>query len=167
MAVEVTSAQVRNKLEEALKLDLVGPEAGLGDPAETLSQAPSRWYLTGFLAPLDAPAEQRSTPRLTMIWIPAVSTALGSTTTWSLSMPRLLSRSICPVQSESASFCHTKQRTSTSTSAGGTISAKLTLPAGAWTRERDAKRRCRWIFPTNLDRPKETKVPTAQVFASH
>lgn len=59
MTVEVTSAHVRNKLVEALKLDLVGPEAGLGDAAETLSQAPSRWYLTGFLAPLDAPAEQR------------------------------------------------------------------------------------------------------------
>src|SRR5579871_5284975 len=59
MAVEVTSAQVRNKLVEALKLDLVGPEGGLGDAAEILPQSPSRWYLTGFLAPLDAPADQR------------------------------------------------------------------------------------------------------------
>ena len=60
MAVETTSAQVRSKLVHALKLDLVGPEAELGDPAEVLPQSPSRWYLTGFLAPLDAPPEQRS-----------------------------------------------------------------------------------------------------------
>jgi hypothetical protein len=60
MAAEKTSAQVRSKLVDALKLDLVGPEAELGDPAEVLPQSPSRWYLTGFLAPLDAPPEQRS-----------------------------------------------------------------------------------------------------------
>ena len=60
MPRETTSAQVRNKLVDALKLDLVGPEQGLGDAAEVLPQSPSRWYLTGFLAPLDAPAEQRS-----------------------------------------------------------------------------------------------------------
>ena len=60
MAAETTSAQVRSKLVNALKLDLVGPEADLGDPAEVLLQSPSRWYLTGFLAPLDAPPEQRS-----------------------------------------------------------------------------------------------------------
>ena len=60
MAAETTSAQVRSKLVDALKLDLVGPEADLGDPAEVLPQSPSRWYLTGFLAPLDAPPEQRS-----------------------------------------------------------------------------------------------------------
>ena len=60
MAAGMTSAQVRSKLVEALKLDLVGPEKDLGDLAEVLPQSPSRWYLTGFLAPLDAPAEQRS-----------------------------------------------------------------------------------------------------------
>jgi hypothetical protein len=60
MPPETTSAQVRNKLVDALKLDLVGPQADLGNPAEVLPQSPSRWYLTGFLAPLDAPAEQRS-----------------------------------------------------------------------------------------------------------
>src|SRR5580658_9798667 len=60
MPLETTSAQVRNKLVEALKLDLVGPEADLGNPAEILPQSPSRWYLTGFLAPLDAHPEQRS-----------------------------------------------------------------------------------------------------------
>jgi hypothetical protein len=55
----MTAAQVRRKLVEALQLDLVGPGAGLGDPAEVLPQSPSRWYLTGFLAPLDAAPEQR------------------------------------------------------------------------------------------------------------
>ena len=60
MAAEMTSAQVRSKLVDALKLDLVGPEKSLGDLAEVLPQSPSRWYLTGFLAPLDAPAERRS-----------------------------------------------------------------------------------------------------------
>src|SRR5579872_6470982 len=59
MAEEMTSAQVRSKLVNALKLDLVGPEADLGNPAEVLPQSPSRWYLTGFLAPLDAAPEQR------------------------------------------------------------------------------------------------------------
>jgi hypothetical protein len=55
----MTSAQVRGKLVEALKLDLVGPGQALGDPVEVLPQSPSRWYLTGFLAPLDATPEQR------------------------------------------------------------------------------------------------------------
>src|SRR4051794_652406 len=60
MATEMTSVQVRSKLVDALKLDLVGPEQDLGEATEVLPQSPSRWYLTGFLAPLDAPAEQRS-----------------------------------------------------------------------------------------------------------
>jgi len=57
---EITSAEVRFKLVEALKLDLVGPGQQIGDVAEILPQAPSRWYLTGFLAPLDAKPEQRT-----------------------------------------------------------------------------------------------------------
>src|ERR1035438_4530082 len=60
MPLQMTAAQVRSKLVEALKLDLVGPGQGLGDPVEVLPQSPSRWYLTGFLAPLDAAPEQRS-----------------------------------------------------------------------------------------------------------
>jgi hypothetical protein len=55
------SAQVRDWLVEQLRLDLVGP--GPDDTAmhgEILPQAPSRWYLTGFLVPLDAPDEQRA-----------------------------------------------------------------------------------------------------------
>lgn len=51
---------VREKLVEALKLDLVGPTDGLGTIDEVLSQPPSRWYLTGFLVPQDADVEQRA-----------------------------------------------------------------------------------------------------------
>jgi len=51
----MTSAEVREELVNALQLDLVGPTPeGLGDPAERLDQAPSRWYLTGFLVPTGA-----------------------------------------------------------------------------------------------------------------
>ena len=60
MAEEMTSAEVRSKLVEALRLDLVGPGTNLGDPQEVLPQAPSRWYLTGFLVPLGAKPEQRT-----------------------------------------------------------------------------------------------------------
>jgi hypothetical protein len=45
---------------EALRLDLVGPEPGSTHETEVLETAPSRWYLTGFLVPFEAPAEQRS-----------------------------------------------------------------------------------------------------------
>src|ERR1035438_8228687 len=60
MSEEMTSAEVRSKLVEALRLDLVGPGSDLGDPQELLPQAPSRWYLTGFLVPLGAKAEHRT-----------------------------------------------------------------------------------------------------------
>jgi hypothetical protein len=60
MAEQMTSAQVRSKLVEALRLDLVGPGTNLGDAKEVLPQAPSRWYLTGFLVPLGAKPEQRT-----------------------------------------------------------------------------------------------------------
>jgi len=46
-------------LVNALKLDLIGPEPGLGTLDEALLQAPSRWYLTGFLVPRDAGEEQK------------------------------------------------------------------------------------------------------------
>ena len=51
---------VREKLLEALRLDLVGPDKGSDLEDETLPQAPSRWYLTGFLVPLEADEAQRS-----------------------------------------------------------------------------------------------------------
>ena len=55
----MTSAEVRADLVDALQLDLVGPTPeGLGDSAEWLDQAPSRWYLTGFLVPAGAGPSQ-------------------------------------------------------------------------------------------------------------
>src|ERR1700690_1315645 len=51
--------EVRRELADALQLDLVGPSDRLGSLTEVLPQAPSRWYLTGFLVPLDAEPEQR------------------------------------------------------------------------------------------------------------
>ncbi len=55
----MASAEVREKLVDALGLDLIGPNRDSEHLAELLPQAPSRWYLTGFLVPQDAPAEQR------------------------------------------------------------------------------------------------------------
>jgi hypothetical protein len=55
------SATVRSDMVRALRLDLVGPGTGAEAHAhEGLPQAPSRWYLTGFLVPLGAPEQQRS-----------------------------------------------------------------------------------------------------------
>ncbi|QEG00163.1 hypothetical protein Mal15_42320 [Stieleria maiorica] len=56
------ATQVRQSLLEALQLDLIGPSDSLGNTREVLPQTPSRWYLTGFLVPLDADEEQRSDP---------------------------------------------------------------------------------------------------------
>ncbi len=55
----MSPVEVRRELARALNLDLVGPGEGLGTADEVLSQAPSRWYLTGFLVPLDAEDTQR------------------------------------------------------------------------------------------------------------
>ena len=58
------AAAVRDRILDALRLDLVGPRPGEpGDAAytaEVLPVAPSKWYLTGFLVPYEAPADQRS-----------------------------------------------------------------------------------------------------------
>ena len=70
------SVEIRAKLVHALNLDLVGPPNDSDLAWETLPQAPSRWYLTGFLAPLGANAEQRS------------ETAVGLTTPSRPSRPR-------------------------------------------------------------------------------
>ncbi len=56
----MTPVEVRRELVEALKMDLVGPENGSELEAEILPQAPSRWYLTGFLVPLEAGEDQKS-----------------------------------------------------------------------------------------------------------
>ncbi len=55
----MTSADVRARLTHALRLDLIGPEPGEPQAAEILDRSPSRWYLTGFLAPWNAPASQK------------------------------------------------------------------------------------------------------------
>ncbi|MDF5724125.1 MAG: hypothetical protein PUP91_27395 [Rhizonema sp. PD37] len=56
----ITSAEVRSHLIDALQLDLVGPTPDNAIHAEEiLDQAPSKWYLTGFLVPYGAPVEQR------------------------------------------------------------------------------------------------------------
>src|SRR5688500_16359748 len=55
----MTSVEVRRELVNALRLDLVGPGEGLGQAEEVLPQRPSKWYLTGFLVPLDAEEDQR------------------------------------------------------------------------------------------------------------
>ena len=47
-----SSADVRRLLVDTLRRDLVGPGADDADLArERLTENPSRWYLTGFLAP--------------------------------------------------------------------------------------------------------------------
>ncbi|MFA6241470.1 MAG: DISARM system helicase DrmA [Candidatus Hydrogenedentales bacterium] len=56
----MNSVEIRAKLGDALRLDLVGPDNGTPLEGEVLPQAPSRWYLTGFLVPLEADESQRS-----------------------------------------------------------------------------------------------------------
>jgi hypothetical protein len=58
--VPATSLDVRERLVEALKLDLVGPWAGHALAKERLPGwvRPSNWYLTGFLIPLGTPPEK-------------------------------------------------------------------------------------------------------------
>jgi hypothetical protein len=59
-----TSAEVHEQLIETLQLDLVGPGQGHPLEDEQLSEAdpPSRWYLSGFLVPKDAPDSHRHDP---------------------------------------------------------------------------------------------------------
>src|SRR5690242_9145277 len=56
----MTPAEVRCHLVEALGLDLIGPDRDSQLASEVLPQAPSRWYLTGFLVPFDAAEDQKS-----------------------------------------------------------------------------------------------------------
>jgi len=50
---------VRDSLRRALSLDLVGPGNDGIHAEEVLPLPPSRWYLTGFLAPWNAPSSQK------------------------------------------------------------------------------------------------------------
>src|SRR3569833_2807827 len=55
-----TSSEVRTQIVEALKLDMVGPDNSHAFARELLPDAPSRWYLCGFLVPSSAPTNQKS-----------------------------------------------------------------------------------------------------------
>ena len=55
----MTPKDIRTKLIDALEVDLVGPRAGSPLEPERIHQAPSRWYLTGFLVPYEAPASHK------------------------------------------------------------------------------------------------------------
>ena len=59
-----TSADVRARLVQALRLDLVGPGGGLGVLDEQISRRdrPSNWYLTGFLIPAATAPEKAADP---------------------------------------------------------------------------------------------------------
>lgn len=59
MTGPLTSELVRERLIEALRADLIGPHNDHRFARELLRESPARWYLTGFLVPLDAPEEQR------------------------------------------------------------------------------------------------------------
>ncbi|MGO8975284.1 MAG: DISARM system helicase DrmA [Steroidobacteraceae bacterium] len=59
MSAPSPSVDVRSSIVEAFRRDLVGPAPQDADLArERLSENPSRWYLTGFLAPADDPLAQ-------------------------------------------------------------------------------------------------------------
>jgi hypothetical protein len=56
----VTPVDVREQLVQALGVDLVGPDRDSELLEEILPQPPSRWYLTGFLVPIDAEEDQKT-----------------------------------------------------------------------------------------------------------
>src|SRR5207245_7977046 len=64
MTVPVRSLEVRSSIVSAFRRDLVGPGPQYEDLArERLSENPSRWYLTGFLAPArDADEDKTDDP---------------------------------------------------------------------------------------------------------
>jgi hypothetical protein len=54
-----TSCDVRVQLVQSLGLDLVGPNNDHPFANELLPESPTRWYLTGFLVPTEAPIKDR------------------------------------------------------------------------------------------------------------
>lgn len=54
-----SSVEVREQLVQTLRLDLIGPTNDHSFANELLPEPPTRWYLTGFLVPTNAPVEQR------------------------------------------------------------------------------------------------------------
>jgi hypothetical protein len=57
-----TSADIRTEIVKALCLDLVGPDNDHLFANELLPEQPSRWYLSGYLLPCDAPEDQKHDP---------------------------------------------------------------------------------------------------------
>jgi hypothetical protein len=53
----MTPVEVRDHLVHAVGLDLIGPDRDSDLRDEVLPQSPSRWYLTGYLVPQDAPGQ--------------------------------------------------------------------------------------------------------------
>jgi hypothetical protein len=56
-----SSAEIRSRLVAELRLDLIGPshrDAALVN--EVLPDPPSRWYLTGFLVPVETPSRRKA-----------------------------------------------------------------------------------------------------------
>lgn len=60
MSTGILSSDVRAKLVDALKLDLVGPWPGHPFANELLPENPTRWYLTGYLVPEKAPLPHKT-----------------------------------------------------------------------------------------------------------
>ena len=56
-----SQVEIRDSLVQALQYDLIGPM----EEGEVLKTRPSRWYLTGFLVPRQAPREYRTDPTAT------------------------------------------------------------------------------------------------------
>ena len=54
-----SSEEVRQELVDTIRLDLIGPDNDHTFANELLPEPPTRWYLTGFLVPTDAPIAQR------------------------------------------------------------------------------------------------------------
>src|SRR3954451_12090091 len=57
---QITPVEIRDRLVEALELDLIGPWPGHELEQERLPRRvrPSNWYLTGFVIPVDTQAEK-------------------------------------------------------------------------------------------------------------
>lgn len=58
----MTSAEIRDELARRIGLDLVGPPPGHAFAHELLPDPPNQWYLSGFLIPSDAAADEREDP---------------------------------------------------------------------------------------------------------
>jgi hypothetical protein len=66
MTTPATPLDVRSSIVEKFRRDLVGPGLDAADAdiaRERLNVNPSRWYLTGFLAPIDDPLTQESSSK--------------------------------------------------------------------------------------------------------